>query len=147
MILGANNDEVTIIIGGSEISESESEKLLGIIIDSKSTFSHHVNQLCAKANQKLYALARVSNYMDEDKIKLIMNAFIMSNFNYCPLIWIYHDRATNNRIDKIHERALRIAYRDTESSFNELLAKDNLVSVHQRNLQLLMIEIFKPKTI
>ena len=45
----------------------------------------------------------------------------------------------------IHERALRIVYRDTESSFDELLAKDNSVSVHQRNLQLLMIEICKTK--
>ena len=58
---------------------------------------------------------------------------------------MFHDRATNSRIDKIHERALRIVYRDTESSFDELLAKDNSVSAHQRNLQLLMIEIYKTK--
>ena len=69
----------------------------------------------------------------------------MSHFSYCPLIWMFHDRATNSRINKIHERALRIVYRDTESSFDELLAKDNSVSVHQRNLQLLMIEIYKTK--
>ena len=65
----------------------------------------------------------------------------MSHFCYCPLIWMFHDRATNNRISKTHERTLRIVYRDTESSFDELLAKDNSVSVHQRNLQLLMIAI------
>ena len=70
----------------------------------------------------------------------------MSHFNYYPLIWMFHDRATNSRINKIHERALRIVYRDTESSFDELLAKDNSVSVHQRNLQLLMIEIYKTKS-
>ena len=70
----------------------------------------------------------------------------MSHFSYCPLIWMFHDRAANSRINKIHERALRIVYRHTESSFDELLAsKDNSVSVHQRNLQLLMIEIYKTK--
>ena len=58
---------------------------------------------------------------------------------------MFHDRAANSRINKIHERALRIVYRDTESSFDELLAKHNSVSVHQRNLQLLMIEIYKTK--
>ena len=58
---------------------------------------------------------------------------------------MFHDRTKNNRINKSHERALRIVYRDTESSFDELLAKDNSVSVHQRNLQLLIIEIFKTK--
>ena len=58
---------------------------------------------------------------------------------------MFHDRATNSRINKIRERALPIAYRDAKSSFNELLAKENSVSVHQRNLQLLMIEIYKTK--
>ena len=70
----------------------------------------------------------------------------MSHFNYCPLVWMFHDRATNSRINKIHERDLRIAYRDTESSFDELLAKDNSVSVHQRNLQVLMISLSKDLT-
>ena len=66
----------------------------------------------------------------------------MSHFSYCPLIWMFHDRTKNSRINKIHERALRIVYRNTESSFDERLAKDNSVSVHQRILQLLMIEIY-----
>ena len=69
----------------------------------------------------------------------------MSHFSYCPLIWMFHDRTKNFRINKIHERALRIVYKDTESSFDELLAKDNSVSAHQRNLQFLMIEIYKTK--
>ena len=145
LIFEAHNDEVTINTGGSEISESESHKLLGMTIDSKLNFSYHVHQLCAKASQKLYTLARLSNYMGEGKIKLIMTAFIMSHFSYCPLIWMFHDRATNNRTNCIHERALRIVYRDIKSSFDELLLKDNLVSVHQRKLQLLMIEIFNSK--
>ena len=141
LIFGAKNDGMAINIGASQISESESEKLLGVTLDSKLNFNVHVNQLCMKASQKLYALARVSNYMDTEKLKLIMRSFIMSHFSYCPLIWIFRDRFTNSGINKIHERALRIVYRDTESSFDELLAKDYSVPVHQRNLQLLMIEI------
>ena len=145
LIFGTNSDGITLNIGASQISESESEKLIGVTIDSKLNFNLHVIQLCVKASQKLHALARVSNYMDTEKVKLIMRSFIMSNFNYCPLIWMFHDRATSSRINRIHERALRIVYRETESSFDELLTKDNPVSVHQRNLQLLMIEIYKAK--
>ena len=140
LIFGTKGDRMTLNIGASQISESESEKLLGVAIDSKLKFNLHVIQLCVKASQKVHALARV-------KVKLIMRSFIMSHFNYCPLIWMFHDRATNSRINKIHGRALRIVYRDTESSFDELLAKGNSVSVHQRNLQLLMIEICKNKTV
>ena len=69
----------------------------------------------------------------------------MNRSNQYTSIWMLHDRATNSRINKIHGIALQIVYRDTESSFNELLAKDNSVSVHQRNLQLHMIEIYKIK--
>ena len=145
LIFGAKNDGMTLNIGASQISESESEKLLGVTLDSKLNFNVHVNQVCMKASQKLYALARVSNYMDTEKVKLIMRSFIMSHFSYCPLIWMFHDRAANSRINKIHEGALRIVYRDTESSFDELLARDNSVSVHQRNLRLLMLEIYKTK--
>ena len=146
LIFGIKSDGLTLNIGASQISESESERLLGLTIDSKLNFSLHVIQLCVKASQKLNSLAEVSNYMDTENVKLIMKSFIMSHFSYCPLIWMLHDRATKSRINKIHERALRIVYRDTESSFYGLLAKDNSVSVHQRNLELLMIEIYITKS-
>ena len=49
----------------------------------------------------------------------------------------------NNKINKLHERALRIVYRNNELSFQEILDKDNSVTVHQRNLRKLAIEMFK----
>ena len=83
--------------------------------------------------------------MEPDKLKLLMKAFVISQFSYCPLIWMFHDRNLNNKINRIHERALRIAYKDNVSSFENLLVIDNSVTVHQKNLQLLMIEIYKTK--
>ena len=73
--------------------------------------------------------------METEKIVLLMKTFIMSQFNYCPLVWMFHDRNLNNKINKMHLRALRIAYRDYESDFETLLKRDNSVTVHQRNLQ------------
>ena len=58
---------------------------------------------------------------------------------------MFHDRNLNNKINRIHERALRIAYKDNVSTFEKLLEMDNSVTVHQRNLQLLMVEIYKTK--
>ena len=57
--------------------------------------------------------------------KTLMKAFIESQFNYCSLIWMFHSREINNKINNLHERALHITYKDTESSFEELLVKDN----------------------
>ena len=56
---------------------------------------------------------------------------------------MFHSRTMNNKINKLHERCLRIIYNDKLSSFNELLAKDGSVTVHIRNLQVLAIEMFK----
>ena len=75
-----------------------------------------------------------------------MKAFITSQFGYCPLIWMFHSRALNNKINSIHERALRITYNDRTSTFEELLNKDNSVSIHHRNLQVLVTELYKVKS-
>ena len=56
---------------------------------------------------------------------------------------MFSDRRMNNRIYRIHEKALRIIYNDTSSNFSELLQKDNSVSTHQWYLLLLMSEIYK----
>ena len=56
---------------------------------------------------------------------------------------MFHSRKLNNKINTIHERALRIAYCDKHSTFQQLLEKDNSVSIHHRNLQVLATEMFK----
>ena len=72
-----------------------------------------------------------------------MKAFIESQFGYCPLIWMFHSRSLNNKINRIHERALRITYNDKSSSIQDLLKKDNSVSIHHRNIRTLATEMFK----
>ena len=84
--------------------------------------------------------------MDQNKLRMLMKAYIISQFSYCPLVWMFHSRNTKSRVNKIHERALRLVYDDSPYlSFDELLIKDKSVSIHQRNLQLLATEIFKTK--
>ena len=54
-----------------------------------------------------------------------------------------HNRTNNRKINRLHERCLRIIFNDKQSSFIKLLEKDNSVFIHQRNLQILAIEMFK----
>ena len=61
-------------------------------------------------------------------LDILVNAFFSSQFNYCPLIWMCHNRMLNNRINRLHERSLRIIYNDKHTSFEELLEKDKSVS-------------------
>ena len=141
------DDPVTVRIGSANVVNSSEEKQLGVQIDSKLSFDNHVSKLCQKASNKLYALARISPYMDQRKLRTLMRAFITSQFQYCPLIWIFHSRQLNKKISKIQKRALRITYKDTESTYSELLEKDCAVTIHTKNLQLLVTEMYKTRQI
>ena len=100
-----------------------------------------MKNLCKKAGQKFHALARIANYVDISKKRSIMNVFILSKVSYCPLIWMFHSRKFNHRINKIHERALRMLYNDHQCTFEKLLERNNPFMIHERNLQKIAVEI------
>ena len=127
------------------INCSNPVKLLGVTIDNNLSFDTHVSKLCNKVSLKLHALARISNFMDHDKLWLILKAFVESQFGYCPLVWMFHSRAVNNCINRLHERTLRLVYRDSQLTFKELLRKDDSFKIHHRNLQKLAAEMYKVK--
>ena len=75
---------------------------------------------------------------------MIMKAFIESQFNYCPLIWVFRWTTLISKIIRLHEKALRIGFSDYyKSSFCELLEKDKSFSIHHQNIPSLAIEIYK----
>ena len=76
--------------------------------------------------------------------EVLMKSFIESEFGYCPLIWMFHGSRLNNKINHLHELSLRIVYKDNNSSFKELLKKDNSFTVHH-TVQSLAIELYRVK--
>ena len=133
MIFGERtNQDVAINIGNCTVNNSQEGKLLGALIDSNLNFENHVSNICKKAGNKLFALLRMSTYLGTDKLSLLIRTFVTSQFQYCPLVWMYHSRKMNNKINRLHERALRIAYKDYASSFVSLLEKDGSVTIHRK---------------
>ena len=143
LIVTNHDDDVTINVGGETIIGQKSVKLLGVKLDNKLDFNEHITDLCKKANSKLHALARISHFISEDKLRVLMKAFIESQFSYCPLVWMFHSRTINNRINALHEKALRLVYNDSTLSFENLLSLDDSFTIHHRNLQKLATEMFK----
>ena len=145
LLVSSHSKDIEINVGKEIIECENSVKLLGITLDNKLNFNEHVSNICKKVSKKIHALARISNFMCQNKLRVLMKAFIESQFGYCPLIWMFHSRTLNNRINRLHERALQLVYKNTNLTFQELLRKDNSFSIHQRNLQKLAIEMYKVK--
>ena len=144
MFLGLNQKhKLCLEINDKIIPPSDTVKLLGIDIDSKLKFDSHVKTMCAKASRKVSAFSRVANFITFEQAKLLYNSFIMSNFGYCPLIWMFCGKTANEEINRIHKRALRRLYNDFSSSFKELLEKSGQKTVHLQNIQTLLVEVFK----
>ena len=99
-------------IANFPIKSSTAKKLLGINLDDDLKFDIHVESICPKANRKVNVLARIANYMEPPKRPILMNSFFKVPFHYCPAIWMFHSRTLNNKINRLHERCLRIIYND-----------------------------------
>ena len=142
---GYTFEHIYVNVSNEMIWESSHEKLLGLTIDKKLTFEKHLDCMCKKASSKVSALARMIKFIPLEKKKILMKAFIESQFSYCPLIWMFCSRKMNNRINHIHERVLRLVYGNYTDSFQDLLLIDNAVCVHHRNIQKVAVEMFKIK--
>ena len=144
MVLSANkNDCFNLNVAGKVILSSSEVKLLGITIDYELKFKKHINELCRKASYKLHALQRIRRYLSVHKARLLANAFIDSQFNYAPLIWMFAGKTLLNKICKIHDRTLQLVYNDFDKSYDELLELNRDRSIHQRHLRCLATELFK----
>ena len=78
MVLGDSNCTCNFTRSGTTIESSKKEKVLGIAIDDKLTFTSHLGNIVKKANQKLHALSRVKCHMGFEQNKLRMSSFIKS---------------------------------------------------------------------
>ena len=126
-------------IDSIELGNTSSEKLLGITIDSKLNFKVHLEGIIKKASWKVNVLSTITSYMNRTK----RNLFFTFQFNYCPIVWMCHNRTISNKVNRLHERCLHSVYNDNKLSFQELLDKDKSITIHIKNVRVLAIEMFK----
>ena len=125
------------------ISVDKNVILLGVEIDRNLKFDRHINKICKKAAKQLNSLKRLSQFMGHKEKKTLVNSFILCHFNYCPLVWMLCSKGSQHKLEKIHERALRLANSDYTSSYEVLLANSKETTVHVHSIRLLALEIYK----
>ena len=142
---GHKSHPITVRVGTSNVKEETSVKLLGIKIDNKLTFDAHISKFVKKANSKLFVIRRGLNLLTLSKRKTLLKSFVQSQFSYAPLVWMLCGKVANKKINRVHYKFLKMLYDDDTSTYEQLLDKYDEFTVHQRNIQQLMIEMYKVK--
>ena len=114
MTLGNGNNLFYFPCDDIIIKNSLFEKILGLTIDNNLDFSGHISNIGKTASEKLNALFRVSANMNSDKCTLLINSFIESHFSYCPLIWMFCNKKSMKKVNKIQERYLQLMTNNVE---------------------------------
>ena len=114
-----------LLVNDTTLDDEPSITLLGMEIDNSLTFNTHIANLCKKAASQLNVLKRLSRFMGYNERRIIMQSFILSNFNYCALIWHFCFCFESNtaKIEEIQERALTLVLDDYIPDYSTLLKK------------------------
>ena len=112
-------------------------------MDNNLQFKDHIDELTQRAAGQLNYLCRQKRYLNQESKKILVESFVLANFNYCPLVWHFCSCDLMNKQENLQKRALRFIYDDYDSSYEHLLAQSNKPTLEVRKLRLLSTEIFK----
>ena len=90
-------------VNGQNLEIVTSVKLLGIQIDNQLNFNEHINNICKSAANQLNALIRLRYFLGFEVRKVLVNSFILSNFNYCPLVWFVSSAKFWSKIESLQK--------------------------------------------
>ena len=94
-------------------------------------------------SRQINALKRLTKFLNERSRILVYKSFISSNFNYCPVTWMFCGRRNVIKLEKLQERALRFVFMDSDSSYTDLLKRGNFLSLSAYRIRNLAMEMFK----
>ena len=139
----ANENITSFNISNTDIQCEDNVTLLGVNIDFLLKFDSHVTDICKKASKQLAVLKRIGKFLTKQGRMIIYNSFILSNFNYCPVIWHFCGKNSTAKMEKIQERALRFVTEDYDSPISDILVQTKSKLLHVSRLNVIANEAFK----
>ena len=134
---------IPLTIDNQTIKSVPSEELLGVHLDDKLNFNLHISNICRSAANQLNALIRLKSYLSFNAKRVLINCYIISNFIYCPLVWIFSTTKSLNKIEYLQKRALRFLSNDYSISYEGLFEKSGKAKMSVNTLRNLCVEIYK----
>ena len=144
MFLGCPSENVKLNLDGTTaLLASDSVKLLGITLDKRLSFENHVSSLCKKASTNVICLNRIRSFINYSQAKSLFESYIVSSFSYAPIVWMFCSKTSMKSIEIVHKRAVRALCNNFVDSYDDLLAKHDIKTVHEIHLRYLLCEIYK----
>ena len=129
---------------GTDIDPIEkSVKHLGIHLDNRLNFNLHINTICKSASNQLNAFIWLKKLLSFEQKEVLVNNFILSNLDSCPLVWFISSAKSLNKVENLQKPALRFLQNHYHSSYKTLFHKSGKTTVNVQNLKNLCKEIFK----
>ena len=137
-----DNSNLELNFCDKKIKISDKVQLLGITTNQRLPFEQHISEICRKASGQLNALKRLGSYLPFEARQAAVDAFILANFNYCPVVWYFSTSKQVQKLERIQERALRFILNDYNLDYDSLLVKSNNVTMELKGMRSLCIEVF-----
>ena len=102
-VLLSSNIQRVVPFDNVQITSSLSVKLLGITFDSQLKFEERISKISNIVNKTLNTLHCTGDHMGLDNRNMFLKIFVESQFSYCPLIWMFHSRTLDNKINRLHD--------------------------------------------
>ena len=121
MLISSNvqkDNDFHIEVRDNDITATTTIKIFGIHIDSKLNFNNYTAFLCTKTSGQLNVLQRMRVSLDYVSRMAIYNSFVTSNFNYCPVVWMFTSKSSLNKLKNIQKRALRFVWNGFVSHYS-----------------------------
>ena len=136
-----SDSRTTLTVGNTTITTDESVKLLGVHLDRHLDFNKQIEELCRKAACQLNVLQRLARHLDQEGRMAIFRAFIISHFNYCPLVWHFCGATNTKKLERIQFRALRFVFLDFESDYETLLDRAGLPTLELSRKRAILMDV------
>jgi len=139
----ASPPDLAFCIKDATISPEPCVKLLGVKLDDKLNFTPHISALCKKTARLIGALRRVAPLLADDVRMKLHDTFITSNMIYSSSAWFVCSKTSRWKLEKVHERALRVATNDYTTPYKDLLKQKNKCSLYVQHMRTFMELVYK----
>ena len=140
---GSDTSGIELKINNEVILTQKEVTLVGVTVDNKLSFSPHISKISKTAASQLNSIKRLKRHFDIDTKKHLVKTYVLSQFNYCPLVWHFCGNGSIHKMEKIQERALRFVFNDYTSEYNHMLKINGESTLYLKRVRIMAQEVYK----